>query len=253
MVGPVALVGAGEFLPQMAEVDRELLAASGRDRPRVAIVPTASAPDGEDTFRRWADLGCEHFARLGAEVEPVLVRDVAGGSDPAALQALGEADLVYLSGGHPGFLLRVLRGSGLGPALVAAHGRGAVVAGCSAGAMAIVGRLVGLRRARGVPVPLPFPLGWADALGLVPGVAVLPHYDRWPEAVAAAVALQAPRGGVVLGIDEDTAAIGRDGLWTVRGRGRVTAWRGRHRLRHRRGEVFRLPEIPAAAGTDRGA
>jgi cyanophycinase-like exopeptidase len=43
-----------------------------------------------------------------------------------------------------------------------------------------------------------------------------------------------------LGIDEETALVGRDGSWQVQGRGRVTVWRGRHRTRYRRGEVFRL-------------
>ena len=42
MPGPVALVGAGEFLPAMADFDAGLLAATGRARPRVAILPTAS-------------------------------------------------------------------------------------------------------------------------------------------------------------------------------------------------------------------
>ena len=43
--------------------------------PRVAILPTASYPDGEDVFHRWAAMGVAHFGQLGAEVEPVLVRD----------------------------------------------------------------------------------------------------------------------------------------------------------------------------------
>ena len=55
--GPIALVGSGEFLPVMAEVDAGLLASSGRSRPRVAILPTASWPDGETVFRRWAAMG----------------------------------------------------------------------------------------------------------------------------------------------------------------------------------------------------
>ena len=33
MPGPVALVGAGEFLPSMAEFDQGLLASTGRSRP----------------------------------------------------------------------------------------------------------------------------------------------------------------------------------------------------------------------------
>jgi cyanophycinase len=240
MPGPVALVGAGEFLAPMAEFDRGLLASTARDRPRVVILPTASAPDGEATFRTWAEMGVEHFSQLGAEVEPVLVRTVADGFDGAALQALGEADLVYLSGGHPRHLRGVLCGSPLGEALAEAHARGAVVAGCSAGAMAIVGRTMRLRIVPRLRVPLPFPIGWPAGLALVDDVAVLPHYDAWPEPLSALVALQAPRGVRIVGIDEDTAVVGRNGAWQVHGAGRVTVWRGRRRERFRRGEAFRL-------------
>jgi cyanophycinase len=231
----VALVGAGEFLPGMDALDRHLLAVIGRTRPRVVILPTASAPDGEAVFRRWAELGAQHFAALGAEVEPVLVRTVEEASDAAALQAVGEADLIYLSGGKPGYLRSVLAGSPLGAALRAANARGAILAGCSAGAMVLAGSQPEFGR-----LVLPFPLRWAAGLGLAPGIAVLPHYDAWPEPVTALMALQAPRGTVVLGIDEDTAAVGRDGSWQVHGRARVTVWRGRHRDRYRRGDVFQV-------------
>jgi cyanophycinase-like exopeptidase len=240
MPGPVALVGAGEFLAPMAELDRGLLEATGRDRPRVVILPTASAPDGESTLRTWAEMGVQHFAGLGAEVEPVLVRNADEGWDAAALQAIGEADLIYLSGGHPSHLLRTLRDSPLGDGIRVANARGAVVAGCSAGAMAIVGRTMDFHSIPRLRLPLPFPVRWPNGLALVDGVAVLPHYDAWPEPLSALVALQAPRGGVLLGIDEDTAAVGRNGAWQVHGRGRVTVWRGRHRERFRRGDVFRL-------------
>ncbi len=241
MPGPVALVGAGEFLAPMAEFDLGLLEAIGRSRPRVVVLPTASAPDGEATFRSWADRGVAHFASLGAEVEPVLVRDIADGHDAAALQAVGESDLVYLSGGHPRHLLAVLHGSPLGAALRAAHARGATVAGCSAGAMAIAGQAADFWMLPRFRIPLPFPLRWPAGLALVEGCAVLPHYDAWPEPIAALVALQAPRGRVVvLGIDEDTAVVCSHGAWQVHGRGRVTVWRGRHRERFRRGDAFRL-------------
>jgi cyanophycinase len=231
----VALVGAGEFLPQMVEVDRGLLAATGRPRPRVAILPTASMPDGEDVFQRWAAMGVQHFSALGAEVEPVLVRDRGGAGDEAFVQAVGEADLIYLSGGKPGFLLSTLSGTRLATVIIEAHQRGAVVAGCSAGAMVLGGRVPGLRGR-----VMPWPIRWRHGLGLVPGAAVLPHYDSWPEPFAALMALQAPRGVAVIGIDEDTAIIGRDGSWQVHGRARATVWRGRHRDRFRRGEVFRV-------------
>jgi cyanophycinase len=228
-------VGAGEFLPTMSEFDASLLAATGRVRPRVAILPTASFPDGEVVFQRWAAMGVSHFAALGAEVEPVLVRDRAAADDPAAAQAVGEADLVYLSGGKPAHLLGALVGTAVGRALVDAHDRGAALVGCSAGAMALASHAFDFR----VKL-MPFPLRWGDGLGFAGGLSVVPHYDAWPEPFSALIAFQAPRGSVVLGIDEDTAVVGHDGGWQVHGASRVTVWRGRRRERFRAGEVFRV-------------
>jgi cyanophycinase-like exopeptidase len=85
-----------------------------------------------------------------------------------------------------------------------------------------------------------WPLAWRDGLGVVPMTAVIPHYDFWPEAFSAAIVLQAPRGVTTLGVDEETAAVGRDGSWQVQGNGRVTVWRGRHRERFRSGDAFRI-------------
>ena len=235
MPGAVALVGSGEFLPAMTEFDAGLLVATGRARPRVAILPTASWPDGEAAFARWASMGVAHFSALGAEVEPVPVRDRHDADDGAHVQAIGEADLIYLSGGKPGHLSTTLDGSRVGRALSEAHERGAVIAGCSAGAMALADRHFDFRRRR-----LVWPVRWRDGLGLVPRASVIPHYDAWPEPLCALIALQAPRGSVLLGIDEDTAIVGRDGAWQVHGRARVTVWRGRWRERFRAGDVFRL-------------
>ena len=214
MPGPVALVGAGEFLPAMLDFDAGLLAATGRARPRVVILPTASYPDGEDVFQRWASMGVAHFAALGAEVEPVLVRDRDGAADPAACQAVGEADLVYLSGGKPAHL-RSTRWTGPRSARRCStpHERGAVLAGCSAGAM-VAGRPRFDVPRRGC---CPGRCAGGQGLGFVPGASVIPHYDAWPEPFSALIALQAPRGSVVLGIDEDTAVIGSDGGWQVHG------------------------------------
>jgi cyanophycinase len=235
MSGPVALVGAGEFLPAMLEFDAGLLAATGRSRPRVAILPTASYPDGEEVFNRWAAMGVSHFGQLGAEVEPVLVRDSESAHDAAAAQAIGEADLIYLSGGKPSYLMDVLGGSPVGEAIAFAHERGAILAGCSAGAMVLAGHAFDFRVRL-----VPWPLRWRAGLGFVPGASVVPHYDAWPEPLTALIALQAPRGSLVLGIDEDTALLGRDGAWQVHGKSRVTVWRGRHRERYRAGEIVRF-------------
>jgi len=233
MNGVIALVGSGEFTLAMVEVDRGLLAATGRDRPRVAIVPTASWPDGETVFMRWAAQGEVHFAALGAEPVPVFIRDRASADDPVAVAGISDADLVYLSGGKPGHLLAMLRDSAAGAALRAAHSRGTVIVGCSAGAMVLGGHQF---QVGGRPF-LRLPVGWQDALGLVPDLVVVPHYDAVPEMLVAPLVLAAPEGALVVGIDEETAVVGRDGTWQVQGRGRVTVWRGRRRERHRAGSA----------------
>lgn len=233
MTGTLALIGSGEFTSQLEQIDRCLLEATGCPRPRVAIVPTASVPDGEEVFLRWAEMGSEHFGRLGAEVEQVLVRTREDAEDPAWAQAIGEADLVYLSGGKPSALRAILEGTRVGAAIANAHRRGAVVAGCSAGAVFMGERVFRFRRR-------PRFLRWEEAMGLVPGVIVAPHYDAIPEPIFALFAFRAPRGYSVVGIDENTALVGRDGVWQVMGPGRVTVWRGRHRSRYREGDVVRL-------------
>jgi cyanophycinase len=218
----------------MRDLDAALLATSGRARPRVAVLPTASFPDGEDVFVDWAMRGTDHFRDLGADVEPVMVRTREDADDPAAAQAIGEADLVYLSGGKPSYLLGVLDGSAVATAIVDAHQRGAVLAGCSAGAMVLADTTFDLRMRFA-----PWPLRWRSALGLVPQAVVIPHYDAWPEPMSVLIALQSPRRSVVLGIDEDTALVGQDGSWQVHGASRVTVWRGRRRDRYRAGETIR--------------
>ncbi len=194
MGGAIVLVGSGEFTSAMEATDRELLVALGRARPRVAIVPTASWPDGEAAFRRWLERGILHFEGLGAEAEGVAIRVRDDAFDDACAQAIGEADLVYLSGGKPEHLLDTLAGTPAGAAIRAVHARGGTIAGCSAGAMVLAAHTprVGGRRF------LRFPLGWRDALALVPSSAVLPHYDAFPARAGAGrsgAAAASPSGG----------------------------------------------------------
>jgi cyanophycinase len=239
MPGPIALVGSGEFTLALEPVDRLLLDALAARPARVLILPTASAPDGELVFQRWGRMGRDHFRALGAEVEVLEVRDRAGAEDPAMVALAEAADLVYLSGGKPDFLYDTLVDSPLLAACRAAWQRGAALAGCSAGAMVLAAE----RMSFGARVPVPS--RWKPGLGFVPGTAVAPHYDRWPETMTAPLVLVAPAGTLVLGIDEETALVGIDGRWTVHGPGRVTVWSGSHRSRHTDGERIDLGQTAA--------
>jgi cyanophycinase len=236
MQGPVALVGGGEFCPSLLEFDRGLLAATGRRRPRVALLATGLAPEGSDAIARSFELCREHFAGLGAEVEEVPVHDRDAANDVFRAQAVGEADVIYVGGGSVGYLRQTLVGSAVWAAAEEANGRGAILVGSGAGAMVLGERMpdVGLR--------LGWPFRWPTALAAATGVGVLPDYDARPEPMLALLALSAPSGLALLGIDRDTAVIGWNGSWEVHGIARVTVWRGRHRERHRRGDAFRLED-----------
>lgn len=243
MPGAVGLVGTDESEISLSDLDRELFAAIGHGRPRVAVVTLDLSATRRSGSGRGSPLG-ERLRGLGAEVETVIVDDLrtgiaASARVDASRQAIGEADIVYVATGPRGPLRRALVASSIGEAIVAAHRNGAIVVGCGPAAMLLGASEPRLERRLGRRM-VPLPVRWADALGLLPGIVVLPSYDARPEAAMAALALLSTRRAVVLGIDRETAAIGRDGSLRVYGRGRVTVWRGRHRERFRRGETIRL-------------
>jgi cyanophycinase len=207
--GPVALVGSGEYLPVMEPLERALMA--GRP-PRFVQLATAAAPEGVDSLAYWHELGRVSAERLDVQqvVVPVVDRVSADDAELAALVA--GAGLVYLSGGNPPFLARTLRGTRVWAAIEDAWRDGAALAGCSAGAMALTTHVPDVRH----------PLRDAEqGLGAVPGLSVLPHFDRFagrlPDAVLKHLS-HPPPGIVSVGIDEDTALVGGPDEWEVVGR-----------------------------------
>lgn len=92
--GPLALVGSGEYLPLMADVERMLL--KGR-APRYVQIPTAAAPEGAESLSRWLQLGSEQASRLGVERVPVVVRDREEADSPELAGLVAGAGLIYLS------------------------------------------------------------------------------------------------------------------------------------------------------------
>src|SRR5947199_8362686 len=103
--GTLALVGAGEYLPGMLEVDRALLATL-EETPRVAVLPTAAVPDGPGTTERWAKMGVDHFSQLGAQVEPVMLQTREDANASEIVNTLASANFVYFSRGKPKYLMQ---------------------------------------------------------------------------------------------------------------------------------------------------
>jgi cyanophycinase-like exopeptidase len=77
-----------------------------------------------------------------------------------------------------------------------------------------------------------------DALGLIPGCAVLPHFDVLGDAWVPWAHEGLHDRAKVVGIDERTAAVLRDGRWEVFGPGGVTILHGSIRDRHVEGEMI---------------
>jgi len=220
MKGLIALVGSGEYLPAMDEVDRFLLANCGTHgrSPRVVCLPTAAGQEAQSSWGRWMQMGEEHFRRLEAQVSALPVIDRSSADDLQYSAILEAADLVYFSGGNPLYLFETLNGSRAWEALQKAWGGGAVYAGCSAGAM-ILGQEI--PNFRGVI------LKSVHAFGLLPARMIFPHFDRWKLARAAMLnplrrRLKAEE--IALGVDEETALVGRldSPEWRVLGRQTVS-------------------------------
>ena len=234
MAGTLALVGAGEFLESMSAVDRLLLdRAGGRS---VAIVPTASAPDGRAVFDRWLSQGVEHFNRLGATATGVPAFDRSGCDDATNADVVSAANLVYFSGGKPDFLFNTLNGTRVWAAVEQVLDRGGVVAGCSAGAMIMGGYVPDFGSRFGVPSVS----RWQAAFGLIPAAVIVPHYNEFPEVMVSLVFGRRPAGSFLIGVDAHTALIGLNGTWQVGGTGRVSVRHGRATQRYTAGQVVNL-------------
>jgi cyanophycinase len=211
--GPLALVGGDELHPGNEEQDRILVGAAGAGP--AFVVATAAARQRPDLAVRHA---VDWFGRLGLDVVelPATKRSHATSAENAALAQTGR--FFYLVGGDPGLVPKVLAGSPLWDAIVDAWRNGAALAGSSAGAMAFGEWTLVRERMPGDDARRYLP-----ALGLVPGVAVLPHFEtfghRWVDSALSAV----PRDDVtLLGVDERSAAVWHNGHWRAHGPGAVT-------------------------------
>src|SRR5947209_3866746 len=138
--GTIALVGAGEYLPPIIAVDKILLEQTP-GTPRVVVLPTAAAPDGDGVPQRWADMGVTHFTKLGAAVEPVMLLNRADANKSKIVAQIAAANFIYLSGGKPRYLLETLQGTAAWQAMLNVLSAGGVLAGCSAGAMVLGAKL----------------------------------------------------------------------------------------------------------------
>src|SRR5256714_1079905 len=221
VTGAIGLHGGAEFMagdePFLLALLQAAAPAADGSPVRVVVVPTAAARQGPDAAARH---GREAFERVAADagiavtVEVARIVDAESANDAALAGLLAAAHLIYLPGGDSDLLPRVLRDSLAWGSILAAHARGAVGAGAGAGATAR-------------PTPDRAPLGWLDGLGLVHGLVVVPHYEKFdPRGWEATLDELRAAGLGYLGIDERTGVVSSPNgsaatTWRVVGPGRV--------------------------------
>ncbi len=212
--GILALVGGGEW-QEGCDFDAGFLAAADTDQ--VLVLPTAAAYEHPE---RLVVRAAEWFAPLGGQVEGLMVLNRADAENDGAADIMRRARLIYVAGSSPMHIRSVLKHSVVWDALVAAWSDGAVVVGSSGAAMALTDPMVDARGG-----------GLTIGLGLIHGVAVVPHFgdaaeDGTGEKLHRAVLL-APRDTPVVGIPERTALIrDPDGTWRASGAADVAVFLG---------------------------
>jgi len=215
--GIVMPIGGAEDKIGRMTILREVIRLAGGSAAKIVVISTASSL-GDEITHAYLQL----FAGLG-------VQDVVGmrpenreqAEDAALVAAIDRASAVFMTGGNQTKLATVIVGTALGQAIRAAHLRGAVIAGTSAGASVCSEHMVSFGSGGATPK---FRIGQvSQGLGLLSGVIVDQHFtqrNRFGRLLALVAANPAQLG---VGIDEDTAAIvSADGRLEVIGRGVVT-------------------------------
>jgi len=223
--GALALVGSGEYLPIMQELESSLLNSGiSNGKPnRFLQIPTAAGQESAERLRFWEELGAAQARRIGTVQDflPILNREDA--FNPKYISRIKDAGLIYFSGGDPGYLANSLHETPLWDEIKINWQSGASLAGCSAGAMALSGDVPNFFKMKNIGIP---------GLNLIPHLRPIPHYNKffgWIPDSAAKIVMKAPEGTIIIGIDEDTALVtGLDqgtsysrNIWQVHGEGSV--------------------------------
>lgn len=212
--GWLALGGGDEFGQACVKGDRALIEVA--DVRSVVLLPTAQA-DGHSDPERAGNHGARYFRNLGLESKVALIRGREDAQDTKLVAALGDADMVYINGGNPGYLYQALKDTLAWETIMHAWRNGAALVGSSAGAMILCQAMFG--PPAGIREP------WTPAFGLVPHTLAAVHHERAQDSVGLDTLRTLPDGYTVLGIDAcNIAAWAPDGTWHMMGEGRVRAY-----------------------------
>lgn len=127
----IVAIGGGKFTNgSRAVIDREIVRLSGKKRPRLLFIPTASS----DSELYWRHIS-EYFGDFLKCQTDVLWLVKERPSRNEIRSKILSADIIYVGGGNTLMMMRLWRRLGVDKLLRAAYERGIVLSGASAGSI----------------------------------------------------------------------------------------------------------------------
>ncbi|MBC7543972.1 MAG: cyanophycinase [Candidatus Sericytochromatia bacterium] len=222
-IGRLVIIGGAEDKEGDKQILARVIALSGADRARIAVITTASSITAEMEAiytRAFLDLGA-------ASIIPLHIDDRADANNPDHVEAISNATGVFMTGGSQARLAHILGGSEVAKAMHRSRrDRGTCIAGTSAGASAISEHMV--RDGDQDILPRKDMTNLIPGLGLLKRVLIDQHFTQ-RQRLARLVAAVAENPFVLgIGIDENTAlVVDADTTLEVIGAGTVNIVDGR--------------------------
>ena len=168
-LGPLLLYSTSPSPSEAIAIAMAADHAGNRDSINVVILQTALEVRSDSLV---ADLH-EQFSGQGVQLKTVdpHIQERADAFSSAAIELIREANLILISGGDPARVVRIIQDSPAHEALREASASGAVLAGCSAGAMVFGEGFLDGPRDNPRPTAL---LAW------LPGIVIAPHLGHYP-------------------------------------------------------------------------
>lgn len=127
----IVAIGGGAIRTRgTAPIDREIIRLSGKKRPKLLFIPTASS----DSERYWEHVQ-EYFGRFLKCKTDVLFLMAEALSREQIRKKILSADIVYVGGGNTLHMMRIWRRFGVDKLLKTAYMNGTVLSGISAGSI----------------------------------------------------------------------------------------------------------------------
>lgn len=164
-------IGGGEISElETYKIDKKIVAAAGKSKPKALFIPTASGePENYiDSFNK------TYGEKLGCETDVLKLLDGKTNSIEAEKKILS-SDIVYVGGGNTRMMMKVWKEYGIDKILKKAHENGIILSGMSAGSICWF--------SKGQSDTEEFEIGSLDNYTTVDGIGIFeamhcPHYNQ---------------------------------------------------------------------------